>query len=101
MKLSSRLVTLTTIFRAALPLVLAAQAGYQPAPENLKARQWFQEARFGLFIHWGVYSVLGEGEWVMNNDKMTVAEYEKLPRAASIPPNSTPPNGWRWRKPPG
>jgi alpha-L-fucosidase len=58
--------------------ILVAQ-GYKPAPENLKAREWFQDARFGLFIHWGVYSVLEDGEWVMNNKKITVAEYEKLP----------------------
>ncbi|HET7790015.1 MAG TPA: alpha-L-fucosidase [Gemmatimonadales bacterium] len=58
---------------------LAAQAGYQPAPENLAARQWFQDAKFGMFIHWGVYSVLGAGEWVMNNRGLTVEEYEKLP----------------------
>jgi alpha-L-fucosidase len=61
-------------------LAAAAEAPYQPGPENLKARAWFQDARFGLFIHWGVYSVLGDGEWVMNNRKMTSAEYEKLPR---------------------
>ena len=63
---------------------LGAQEGYQPSPENLKARAWFQEARFGLFIHWGVYSVLGRGEWVMHNEKIPIAEYEKLP------PRSTP-----------
>jgi alpha-L-fucosidase len=43
------------------------------------SREWFREARFGMFIHWGVYSLLGKGEWVMENDKMTVPEYEKLP----------------------
>ncbi len=58
--------------------ILFAQ-GYKPAPANLKAREWFQDAKFGLFIHWGVYSVLEDGEWVMNNKKITVAEYEKLP----------------------
>jgi len=58
---------------------LHAQAGYQPTPENLAARRWFQEARFGMFVHWGVYSVLGDGEWVMNNRRIRVAEYEKLP----------------------
>jgi alpha-L-fucosidase len=64
----------------ALPLaVQGAEPPYEPTPENLKAREWFQDAKFGLFIHWGVYSVLGDGEWVMNNHKMTVAEYEKLP----------------------
>jgi len=52
---------------------------YRPAPENLAARRWFQDAKFGLFIHWGVYSVLGKGEWVMNNDKMTIEQYRKLP----------------------
>jgi alpha-L-fucosidase len=52
---------------------------YKAPAENLKAREWFQEAKFGLFIHWGVYSVLEDGEWVMNNRKITVEEYEKLP----------------------
>ena len=56
-----------------------AQPKYTPAPENLKAREWFQDAKFGLFVHWGVYSVLGDGEWVMNNQKIPVADYEKLP----------------------
>jgi alpha-L-fucosidase len=57
----------------------ASQTAYAPAPENLKAREWFQDAKFGLFVHWGVYSVLGDGEWVMNNQRIPVADYEKLP----------------------
>jgi len=57
-----------------------AQTGYQPAPENLQARQEFQDAKFGMFIHWGVYSVLGDGEWVLHNRKLTVQEYERLPK---------------------
>ena len=52
---------------------------YQPTTENLEAREWFQDARFGLFVHWGVYSVLGDGEWVMNNQNISIEEYEKLP----------------------
>lgn len=52
---------------------------YTPTPENLKNREWFQDARFGLFIHWGVYSVLGDGEWVMNNQQIPIKTYEKLP----------------------
>jgi alpha-L-fucosidase len=55
----------------------AAQEGYTPSPENLKARAWFQEARFGLFVHWGAYAVAGDGEWVMNNKRITVPEYER------------------------
>lgn len=52
---------------------------YVPTPENEKARAWFQDARFGLFIHWGVYSILGDGEWVMNNQQIPIKTYEKLP----------------------
>ena len=37
-------------------------ATYTPTAENLKAREEFQNDKFGLFIHWGVYSVLGDGE---------------------------------------
>ncbi len=56
-------------------------ADQAPTPEEQQAemQEWFQDARFGMFIHWGVYSVLGDGEWVMNQKKMTVEEYEKLP----------------------
>lgn len=57
----------------------AKTAVYRPSPQNLESRRWFQDAKFGLFIHWGVYSVLGRGEWVMNNEKIPIAEYEKLP----------------------
>ena len=53
--------------------------GYTPSDENFEARAWFEEARFGLFIHWGVYSVLGDGEWVMNNQNISKENYEKLP----------------------
>jgi alpha-L-fucosidase len=54
------------------------EAPYVPSPENLAARKAFQDDRFGVFIHWGVYSVLGRGEWVMNIEKITASEYEKL-----------------------
>ena len=56
-----------------------AQQDYLPSKENLEARKWFEEAKFGLFIHWGVYSVLGDGEWVMNNQNISIKEYERLP----------------------
>jgi alpha-L-fucosidase len=65
---------------------------YKPAPENLKAREWFQDAKFGMFIHWGVYSVLEDGEWAMNNKKIPSAEYEKLP--ARFNPVKYDPAAW-------
>ncbi len=55
------------------------QKSYKPTPENQEAREWFKEAKFGLFVHWGVYSILGDGEWVMNNQNIPIDAYEKLP----------------------
>lgn len=68
-----------TLIVAAAFAALAFGQSYKPGEANRQSRTWFQEAKFGLFIHWGVYSVLGNGEWVMNNQKIPIAEYEKLP----------------------
>lgn len=59
--------------------ILTAQT-YTPTSENLAARQQFQDMKFGMFIHWGASSVLGSGEWVMNNRNIRVEEYTNLMR---------------------
>src|SRR2546423_15042126 len=46
--------------------------------ERAAAREWFQNAKLGMFIHWGVYSLLGQGEWVMQNRSIPVSSYEWL-----------------------
>ncbi len=51
---------------------------YTPGPENLAARKDFQDMKFGLFIHWGAFSVLSDGEWVMNNKNIKVDDYKRL-----------------------
>lgn len=59
---------------------------YQPTKLNLEARQWFQDAKFGIFIHWGVYSELGGAgeqgiaEWVMERKEIPIDKYERLTR---------------------
>ncbi len=64
--------------------VAAKEMNYQPTPSNLEARKWFQDAKFGIFIHWGVYSQLAGGgekgvaEWVMENKKIPIDKYERL-----------------------
>lgn len=40
--------------------------------------KWWKEAKFGMFIHWGLYAVLARGEWAMAASKIPVTEYEKL-----------------------
>ncbi|MDW7691197.1 alpha-L-fucosidase [Flammeovirgaceae bacterium SG7u.111] len=42
------------------------------------ATKWFVDAKYGLFLHYGVYSLLGRGEWVQYREKIHVKEYEKL-----------------------
>ena len=67
------------LFTFLISFLSYSQINYQPTQDNLAARKWFEDSRFGLFVHWGVYSVLGDGEWVMNQQKLSIDEYEKLP----------------------
>lgn len=46
--------------------------------EREGAIQWFRKATLGIFIHWGIYSILGRGEWVMENERIPIRQYEKL-----------------------
>ena len=57
-----------------------ARAAPPPDAKYSPQQEWFRNAGFGMFVHWGVYSVLGDGEWVMENRGIPVSEYEKLPR---------------------
>ncbi|WP_158994552.1 alpha-L-fucosidase [Mucilaginibacter sp. L196] len=47
---------------------------------NLPAEkmQWWEDAKFGMFIHWGLYAILATGEWTMFNQKIPAEEYAKL-----------------------
>jgi alpha-L-fucosidase len=77
--MKKQFVALYFIILFAMPLsAIKAQQTYQPSKENLAAREWFREARFGMFIHWGASSVLGDGEWVMNNRNIKVEDYSRL-----------------------
>lgn len=57
---------------------------YEPSPENLENREWFQDNKYGLFIHWGIYSVMAGGgeygiaEWIMNQKEISIDAYENL-----------------------
>ena len=57
-----------------------SQESYVPSKENLEARKAFQDDKFGMFIHWGVYSILGDAEWVMTNQNIKIDRYELLPK---------------------
>ena len=90
-----------------LSLLTLAATAQTPAPRpsdpaREKRLEWFREAKYGLFIHWGLYSIpagdwqgkrsLGLGEWIMNRSKIPVREYERL--AAQFNPVKFNPSDW-------
>ncbi len=54
--------------------------------DQLQRLAWFREARFGMFVHWGLYSQIGRNEWAMNLERIPVAEYEKLAPTWQVKP---------------
>jgi len=86
-------------FAWALLAVLATSwcACAQTAPmvtdKDAAARiQWWREAKFGLFMHWGVYSIPGRGEWVQWQEQIPVDQYAKL--ADQFHPDKFDPDAW-------
>ena len=53
---------------------------YLESSERSRERRltWFREARFGMFVHWGLYSQIGRNEWAMNLERIPLQEYERL-----------------------
>lgn len=63
-------------------------ADYATQADRERRMKWWHEAKFGMFIHWGLYSVLGRHEWVMENEGIPVAEYEQLAKKFQPTPNA-------------
>jgi alpha-L-fucosidase len=85
------------------PVLGAQTAVSRPAdPAREKRLEWFRDAKYGLFIHWGLYAIPagewqgqrspGLGEWIMNRSKIPVREYEKL--ASRFNPIKFNPDEW-------
>ena len=65
----------------------SAEFAQQPKPpveapaiiaDRERPMKWWHEAKFGMFIHWGLYSILGRHEWVMEMEGIPATEYQKL-----------------------
>jgi alpha-L-fucosidase len=72
------------------PTSLAGQ-GTAPSPadaDRARRLRWWREAKFGMFIHWGLYSALGRHEWVMENEAIPIKEYEQLADRFNPQPNA-------------
>jgi alpha-L-fucosidase len=87
--------TAKLFFLSAFSLLLLVNCNQPPkdylneSPEEIDARMaWWEEARFGMFIHWGLYAVpageykgekvKGIGEWIMNSQQIPISEYEQF-----------------------
>src|SRR5438477_211693 len=97
--------SLKIVVAASLMCGAFAQPGAKPLPapkSQDEKMQWFREAKFGLFIHWGLYAIPegewkgqpigGLGEWIMNRAKIPVTEYEQL--AKQFNPTKFDAEGW-------
>src|SRR5574344_1541605 len=60
-----------------MTLSVNGQQAYQPTQENQNARKQFANDRFGIFIHWGIYSTYAQGEWYLQEGKLNKDEYAK------------------------
>src|SRR5213593_5004668 len=72
-----------------------AQAATAPSAgdaDRQRRMKWWHEARFGMFIHWGLYSVISRHEWVMENEGIPVSEY--APLAKQFKPKPFPAREW-------
>ncbi len=58
--------------------IVAKEFKYSPTTENLERRKEFADSKFGIFIHWGIYSMMGDGEWVMTNQNIKHKRYSQL-----------------------
>ena len=54
--------------------------------------EWFTHARFGMFIHWGIYSIPAQGEWIIYQKDLNMADYERY--AAEFNPVDFDPGSW-------
>jgi alpha-L-fucosidase len=71
---------MTVIFLTALIIfsqVAQAQLPKETEAQKAQRMKWWTDARFGMFIHWGLYALPARHEWVKNNERMTNDQYQK------------------------
>ena len=85
---------------AAAPVLTALQTSAEahslqsPAlpPEHERRIRWWRQAKFGMFVHWGLYSILGRDAWAMGDEDIPLPEYEQL--APQFQPLPNAPRAW-------
>jgi alpha-L-fucosidase len=80
-------------FAGAAPLLASAQTkdavdNATPGDSRERRMEWWHEAKFGMFIHWGLYSVIGQHEWAMEMEGIPIPQYELLAKHFTPKPNA-------------
>jgi alpha-L-fucosidase len=88
---SRRVAMAILILAGGLPIARPQSFTETPEQHQTRLAAW-REARFGLFIHWGLYAIPARGEWVQWNEQIPVEEYAKL--ADQFKPANFDPNAW-------
>src|SRR4029450_12773739 len=73
---------------AALPSLRTPQSS-EMAGSRARRMQWWHAAKFGMFIHWGLYSTYGRHEWVMEMEGIPASEYEKTAKLVNPKPEAS------------
>ena len=74
--------TLKSILLTAMAVTMFAGSMQAQLPKETEAQkaerlQWWTDARFGMFIHWGLYALPARHEWVKNQERITTEDYQK------------------------
>ena len=80
-----------TLLGSAPPIADSKQNGPAP-PDHERRIAWWRQAKFGMFIHWGLYSILGRDAWAMGDEDIPLQEYEQL--ASQFRPLPNAPKLW-------
>ena len=89
-----KLLAATAGLAAAAPLTGAQESTSKPEPQSgpppdhQRRMQWWHQAKFGMFIHWGLYSVIGRHEWAMEVEGIPIPQYELLAKHFNPKPNA-------------
>jgi alpha-L-fucosidase len=86
------LLPLLAAFLMGTPIFAQQRIGTETEKEKQKRMQWWEDGRFGMFIHWGIYSQAARHEWVKHNEHMTNEEYQKY--FNEFDPDHFNPNKW-------